>query len=56
MGLGRKIDPKPGKCRRTNEKKWRCSKEAFPYSKYCERHVHRGKNHSRRPVFCYLHI
>ncbi|KAG7021343.1 Growth-regulating factor 5, partial [Cucurbita argyrosperma subsp. argyrosperma] len=41
MGSGRKIDPEPGRCRRTDGKKWRCSKEAFPDSKYCERHMHR---------------
>ena len=50
MGLGRKIDPEPGRCRRTDGKKWRCSKEAFLDSKYCERHMHRGKNRSRKPV------
>ncbi|XP_015889267.4 growth-regulating factor 5 isoform X2 [Ziziphus jujuba] len=50
MGMGRKIDPEPGRCRRTDGKKWRCSKEAFPDSKYCERHMHRGKNRSRKPV------
>ncbi|RDY02752.1 Growth-regulating factor 3, partial [Mucuna pruriens] len=37
-------------CRRTDGKKWRCSKEAYPDSKYCERHMHRGKNRSRKPV------
>lgn len=31
-------------------KKWRCSKDAFPDSKYCERHMHRGRNRSRKPV------
>ncbi|XP_047308741.1 growth-regulating factor 6-like [Impatiens glandulifera] len=45
---GRKIDPEPGRCRRTDGKKWRCSKEAYPDSKYCERHMHRGRNHSRK--------
>ncbi|CAN1307950.1 Growth-regulating factor 5 [Linum perenne] len=50
LGLGRKIDPEPGRCRRTDGKKWRCSKEAYPDSKYCERHMHRGKNRSRKPV------
>ncbi|KAE8667083.1 Growth-regulating factor 2 [Hibiscus syriacus] len=29
MGLGRKVDPEPGRCRRTDGKKWRCSKEAY---------------------------
>ncbi|XP_020588561.1 growth-regulating factor 1-like isoform X2 [Phalaenopsis equestris] len=51
MGYGRKTeDPEPGRCRRTDGKKWRCSKEAYPDSKYCERHMHRGKNRSRKPV------
>ncbi|KAL4282077.1 hypothetical protein GQ457_03G046920 [Hibiscus cannabinus] len=48
--IGRKVDPEPGRCRRTDGKKWRCSKEAYPDSKYCERHMHRGKNRSRKPV------
>ncbi|KAF1870207.1 hypothetical protein Lal_00003413 [Lupinus albus] len=50
MGIGRKIEAEPGRCRRTDGKKWRCSKEAYPDSKYCERHMHRGKNRSRKPV------
>ncbi|KAG0492316.1 hypothetical protein HPP92_005714 [Vanilla planifolia] len=49
-GIWRKSeDPEPGRCRRTDGKKWRCSKEAFPDSKYCEKHMHRGKNRSRKP-------
>jgi len=51
MGFGKKMeDPEPWRCRRTDGKKWRCAKEAFPDSKYCERHMHRGKNRSRKPV------
>nr|ABQ01216.1 putative growth-regulating factor 3 [Zea mays] len=52
MGFTRKADedPEPGRCRRTDGKKWRCSKEAYPDSKYCEKHMHRGKNRSRKPV------
>ena len=51
MGFGRKAeDPEPGRCRRTDGKKWRCSREAFGESKYCDRHMHRGKNRSRKPV------
>ncbi|KAG0492373.1 hypothetical protein HPP92_005771 [Vanilla planifolia] len=50
VGFGVKSeDPEPGRCRRTDGKKWRCSKEAFPDSKYCEKHMHRGKNRSRKP-------
>ena len=48
--LGKKIDPEPGRCRRTDGKKWRCAKEAASDSKYCERHMHRGRNRSRKPV------
>lgn len=48
--FGKKLDPEPGRCRRTDGKKWRCSKEAHPDSKYCERHMHRGRNRSRKPV------
>ncbi|XP_031503184.1 growth-regulating factor 4-like [Nymphaea colorata] len=47
---GKKLDPEPGRCRRTDGKKWRCSKDAYPDSKYCERHMHRGRNRSRKPV------
>ncbi|XP_042500936.1 growth-regulating factor 1-like isoform X2 [Macadamia integrifolia] len=50
MGFTRKADPEPGRCRRTDGKKWRCSKDAYPDSKYCERHMHRGRNRSRKPV------
>ncbi|KAM7507346.1 hypothetical protein LguiA_017799 [Lonicera macranthoides] len=47
---GKKFDPEPGRCRRTDGKKWRCSKDAYMDSKYCERHMHRGRNRSRKPV------
>ncbi|KAH8513537.1 hypothetical protein H0E87_006706 [Populus deltoides] len=36
------------RCRRTDGKKWRCSKEALPYQKYCDRHIHRGRQRSRK--------
>ncbi|KAF9596818.1 hypothetical protein IFM89_013604 [Coptis chinensis] len=44
------IDPEPGRCRRTDGKKWRCSKDVVPCQKYCDRHMHRGRNRSRKPV------
>ncbi|WOG98329.1 hypothetical protein DCAR_0417670 [Daucus carota subsp. sativus] len=44
------MDPEPGRCRRTDGKKWRCSKDAVAGHKYCDRHVHRGRNRSRKPV------
>ncbi|PPR83539.1 hypothetical protein GOBAR_AA37171 [Gossypium barbadense] len=43
-------DPEPGRCRRTDGKKWRCSKNVIPYQKYCEQHMHRGCRRSRKPV------
>lgn len=44
------MDPEPGRCRRTDGKKWRCSRDVVAGNKYCERHMHRGKNRSRKPV------
>ncbi|PSS02632.1 Growth-regulating factor like [Actinidia chinensis var. chinensis] len=44
------MDPEPGRCRRTDGKKWRCSRDVMAGHKYCERHVHRGRNRSRKPV------
>lgn len=43
-------DPEPGRCRRTDGKKWRCSKDAVADQKYCERHMNRGRHRSRKPV------
>ncbi|KAK4745431.1 hypothetical protein SAY87_011743 [Trapa incisa] len=43
-------DPEPGRCRRTDGKKWRCSRDAAPDQKYCERHLNRGRPRSRKPV------
>ncbi|XP_042519078.1 growth-regulating factor 4-like isoform X2 [Macadamia integrifolia] len=48
------IDPEPGRCRRTDGKKWRCSRDAAPDQKYCERHMHRGRPRSRKPVEVHL--
>ncbi|XP_077230804.1 growth-regulating factor 6-like [Tasmannia lanceolata] len=50
MGFGRKEDLEPGRCRRTDGKKWRCAKEALPCYKYCEKHMYRGQNRSRKAV------
>lgn len=44
------MDPEPGRCRRTDGKKWRCARDVVAGQKYCERHMHRGKNRSRKPV------
>lgn len=43
-------DLEPGRCRRTDGKKWRCSRDVAPDQKYCERHLHRGRPRSRKPV------
>lgn len=43
-------DLEPGRCRRTDGKKWRCAKNAMPEHKYCERHMVRSRHRSRKPV------
>ncbi|KAK4351023.1 hypothetical protein RND71_030336 [Anisodus tanguticus] len=43
-------DLEPGRCKRTDGKKWRCSRDVAPNQKYCERHVHRGRPRSRKHV------
>ncbi|AQK66173.1 Growth-regulating factor 6 [Zea mays] len=48
--FGKTVYPEPERCRRTDDKKWRCSNEAAPVSKYCERQMHRGHNRSRKHV------
>ncbi|PKI72471.1 growth-regulating factor 7-like [Punica granatum] len=50
LGFSRSTDPEPGRCRRTDGKKWRCSKEAVADQKYCEKHMNRGRHRSRKPV------
>ncbi|KAL6124369.1 hypothetical protein ACLB2K_076882 [Fragaria x ananassa] len=45
-----KMDPEPGRCRRTDGKKWRCRRDVVPYEKYCQKHIHRGRQRSRKPV------
>ncbi|XP_068661019.1 growth-regulating factor 4-like [Aristolochia californica] len=42
------VDTEPGRCRRTDGKKWRCSRDVVEGKKYCERHIHRGRNRSRK--------
>ncbi|XP_024978574.1 growth-regulating factor 1-like [Cynara cardunculus var. scolymus] len=50
LGFSGNTDPEPGRCRRTDGKKWRCSRDAVPDQKYCERHINRGRHRSRKPV------
>lgn len=47
---GNSKDAEPGRCRRTDGKKWRCSRDVAPNQKYCERHMHRGRPRSRKHV------
>ncbi|PON37782.1 Growth-regulating factor [Trema orientale] len=44
------MDPEPSRCRRTDGKKWRCSRNVIPDHKYCEQHIHRGRQRSRKLV------
>ncbi|KAL3630746.1 hypothetical protein CASFOL_023730 [Castilleja foliolosa] len=44
------LHPTYGRCKRTDGKKWRCSRDVAPHQKYCERHLHRGRPRSRKPV------
>ena len=44
------MDLEPRRCRRIDGKKWRCSKDVVPDQKYCERHMHRGRQRSRKPM------
>ncbi|KAE8077625.1 hypothetical protein FH972_016174 [Carpinus fangiana] len=50
LRLSSSTDPEPGRCKRTDGKKWRCSRDVAPDYKYCERHLHRGRPRSRKPV------
>ncbi|CAN1185175.1 Growth-regulating factor 6 [Linum perenne] len=50
FNLSNSSDPEPGRCRRTDGKKWRCSRDAVTDGKYCERHMNRGRHRSRKPV------
>nr|XP_043629653.1 growth-regulating factor 6-like [Erigeron canadensis] len=45
-----RMDPDPGRCRRTDGRKWRCRLAVLPDRKYCERHVNRGRQRSRKHV------
>ncbi|KAK6120526.1 hypothetical protein DH2020_045721 [Rehmannia glutinosa] len=50
VGYSKNGVPEPGRCKRTDGKKWRCSRDVAPHQKYCERHLHRGRPRSRKPV------
>ncbi|CAD5321456.1 unnamed protein product [Arabidopsis thaliana] len=46
---GVETDNEPGRCRRTDGKKWRCSKDVLSGQKYCDKHMHRGMK-KKHPV------
>uniref|UniRef100_A0A0A9EC97 Growth-regulating factor n=1 Tax=Arundo donax TaxID=35708 RepID=A0A0A9EC97_ARUDO len=50
LGYPGSADLEPGRCRRTDGKKWRCSRDAVADQKYCERHMNRGRHRSRKHV------
>ncbi|KAB2061591.1 hypothetical protein ES319_A10G095700v1 [Gossypium barbadense] len=50
LGYSGSNDPEPERCRRTDGKKWRCSRDAVANQKYCERHINRGRHRSRKRV------
>lgn len=37
-----KAELEPGRCRRTDGKRWRCRRAVLPHQKYCATHMHRG--------------
>ena len=44
------MNPETVRCRRTDGKKWRCSKNVVHGQKYCVQHMHRGRPRSRKLV------
>ncbi|XP_074279956.1 growth-regulating factor 9-like isoform X2 [Silene latifolia] len=44
------MEAEPGRCRRTDGKKWRCYQSVVPNEKYCIKHMHRGRKRSRKLV------
>lgn len=50
LGFSSNSDPEPWRCKRTDGKKWRCSRDVAPDQKYCERHAHKSRPRSRKPV------
>ncbi|XP_051130034.1 growth-regulating factor 10-like [Andrographis paniculata] len=54
LDIKSKVEAEPGRCRRTDGKKWRCAKLVAHGHKYCRAHLHRGRlrpnHHDRRTV------
>ncbi|KAG5012122.1 hypothetical protein JHK86_024383 [Glycine max] len=47
---GKKINLEPGRCKRTDGKKWRCSRDAHPDFKNCNRYMIRRRYCTRKPT------
>lgn len=43
------LELEPGRCRRTDGKKWRCRRGVVPNQKYCGLHMHRGSKKPLKP-------
>ncbi|KAF3434180.1 hypothetical protein FNV43_RR25283 [Rhamnella rubrinervis] len=56
LGISNSSDPEPWRCRRTDGKKWRCSRDVIPDQKYCERHSHKSRPRSRKHVESQPHL
>ncbi|KAK9156686.1 hypothetical protein Scep_003260 [Stephania cephalantha] len=49
MDKGKEVlDLEPGRCRRTDGRKWRCTREAVEGANYCAHHWHRGRSKRAR--------
>lgn len=44
------MEAEPRRCRRSDGKKWRCSRNVVQNQKYCEKHMHRGRQRPRKHV------
>lgn len=44
------LELEPGRCRRTDGKKWRCRRDVIPNQKYCGLHMHRGSKKHLKPT------
>ncbi|PON73515.1 Growth-regulating factor [Parasponia andersonii] len=56
LGISNTSDQEPWRCRRTDGKKWRCSRNVIPDQKYCERHSHKSRPRSRKHVELHSHF
>ncbi|OVA02537.1 WRC [Macleaya cordata] len=48
VSVDHEMESEPWRCKRTDGKSWRCTKDAVPDQKYCEKHIYRGRSRSRK--------